>query len=114
MSERASFVTEFIYCPRCFEHVESALMSDSGGWLDGQVTIKKRIIAGKISSSAHGEENLMMSRMFNTDNAPCHPVRIVILSDSGNTYICVVNSQGIFDRVATIGKDVIKTHLSGA
>jgi len=94
MSERGSFVTEFIYCPNCFEAIKPILIDDNK-YLDS-TTIKTRpIIAGKIGGLYAGEE----LHTFEFDLIPqlekviCHKIRIAVLSDTGGNKIFIVRPQ---------------------
>lgn len=100
MSERGSFVTEYIYCEKCADAVESLLCSDPheglcaqrltgwpmpGGAVEGpEQTWKLPIIAGKVGGLYDGEE----AQVFEFELIPkiaaviCHPVTVVVLPDS--------------------------------
>jgi hypothetical protein len=93
MSERGSFVTEFIYCPKCFEKMKTALIQGEK-YLDG-ITFKDSIIAGKIGGLGRGDEFILMElEIFDKTNAPCHPVRIAVLSDTAGSSVYTVNPDG--------------------
>ncbi len=91
MSERGSFVTEYIYCNKCFEAAKKVLLNKNKwlcsttipSWEGGELPI----IAGKIGGSFLGEE----LSTFRDDLIPklalglCHDLRLVVLSDEGSS-----------------------------
>ena len=111
MSERGSFVTEFIYCDHCLEKLEAVLVDGTphgpgGKYLRGarvctveQASGKRRelpIIAGKFGSCGGPGSDLIMFQfdLFTPANAPCHPVRVALLADSGANEIVRVLPNG--------------------
>ena len=91
MSQRASFVTEYLYCEKCADAVEAVLCSERHkhlcaqrlrGWSEVVATLP--IIAGKVGGLYMGEEYHIFD--FNLRDeiqaAVCHPVTVVILGDS--------------------------------
>lgn len=90
MSERGSFVTEFIYCDKCFEAAKRILLCDEKylcsdvihGWGD---IPHMPIIAGKIGGSYSGEELYVFEHDLNKklSKVICHPLRIAVLAESG-------------------------------
>lgn len=92
MSERGSFVTEFIYCPQCFEKMKNVLIRGEKH-LDG-ITFSNHIVAGRIGGFV-GEAFIQIEhQLFNKSNAPCHTVRIAILTDSEGSKIFVIHPSG--------------------
>jgi len=95
MSERGSFVTEYVYCPKCFEALRAELVRDDKflkgvvipGW--GDIGHELPIIAGKIGGLSSGEEILDMENDigWRLDQTLCHRVRIAVLADSGESKI---------------------------
>ena len=99
MSERGSFVTQYIYCTKCYEGVRDLLMRDRGkflcaslieGW-DASTGIESEkylpIIAGKVGGHYAGEEVDAMMDILETEgiaNAICHTVRISVLPDDAS------------------------------
>lgn len=98
MSQRGSFVTEYIYCDKCADAVEAFLCADPRkylcayrvpGWMEG-ISVegnqqwKLPIIAGKIGGLYDGEE----ADSFEFDVIPglakviCHPVTVAVLPES--------------------------------
>jgi len=88
MSDRGSFVTEYLYCDECFEAVKKVLL-DKDAYNHHRIKAYLAgpgIIAGFISNVAPGGELLTMQyNVFDEDNAPCHPVRIAILPEQPET-----------------------------
>ena len=99
MSQRGSFVTEYIYCEKCADAVESVLCSERHkflcacrlpGYSDPQIgsetgqSWKLPIIAGKVGGLYDGEE----SHVFEFELIPelaevvCHPVTVAVLPES--------------------------------
>ena len=94
MSERGSFVTENIYCPRCFEAAKKVLLcremylcSEVLTHPGGELTI----IAGKVGGLYAGEELHTFEFELNAELAKgiCHPVRIAVLAESGERIFTV-------------------------
>lgn len=86
MSERGSFVTEYIYCDHCFEAAKAALLQSNNelcatvvpSWEGEGQTLP--IIAGKVGASyAHGEPNVIANLKMQL----CHPLRIAIIPEAG-------------------------------
>jgi len=110
MSERGSFVTEYIYCPKCLERMRAALLrnekylcsSSIPSWLSGDEQLP--IIAGKVGGLGRGDEFLEIAfNTFDESNAPCHPVRIAVLSDTAGWKIFKVNPNGNVECVGAGG-----------
>ena len=99
MSQRGSFVTEYIYCEKCADAVEAVLCAERhkylcaqrlAGYSDPQISIeggegwKLPIIAGKVGGLYDGEE----SHVFEFELIPqlaevvCHPVTFAVLPES--------------------------------
>lgn len=106
MSERSSFVTDYIYCPVCFEtvkacfldrEVEKYLVAEQiSSWIPGEML---PIIAGKIGGLGPGDEIKVMRNAI-AECHPCHPVRIVMLLESNRVETLVLNaeaSQALFE-----------------
>lgn len=83
MSERGSFVTEFIYCKQCFEHAKKILLSNDK-YLDSAVVKNRPIIAGKIGGIFHGAEltTFEYEILPKLEEVICHELRIAVISDS--------------------------------
>ena len=91
MSERGSFVTEYIYCEGCLDVVKDILIDDckylKGIQIPGWAGLihDLPIIAGKIGGSYQGEELIH----FEYELIPeikkriCHKMRIAVLADDG-------------------------------
>ena len=113
MSERGSFVTEYMYCEGCLEKMKRVLLKDSKylkgvqieGWLSGLeyeswwrklLRVRRRvkalpIIAGKVGGLYLGDEiDMFMNGLFDEENAPCHPVRISVITDGGRLFVSLL------------------------
>jgi len=102
MSERGSFVTEYIYCPKCFEAAKGVLLArdkylcsiaiphwDEFSRNEGP---ELPIIAGKIGGLGEGEELITFEFDINEklSEVLCHPMRIAVLADSDERFFIVV------------------------
>ena len=95
MSQRGSFVTEYIYCRECFKAIKPILLQNEKHFIGNIITgierglfffkrhIEQPIIAGRLGSSYFGGEVIALD----TDIAPrlaeviCHPIRIVVIGE---------------------------------
>ena len=104
MSERGSFVTEYIYCGACFEATKSVLLSDSK-YLKG-ITIPHwsgseggeiQIIAGKIGGLYAGEELNTFEFLLIPQLADqlCHPMRIAVLAEAGERIFTILPAKAL-------------------
>lgn len=108
MSERSSFVTDYIYCKGCLDKLKVVLLLKEKyltgiqipTWKDGDDDLP--IIAGKIGSLGPMGEYITLMDLFNTDNAPCHPVRISILHDCGDSVTYTISPSGTVDVSSAI------------
>lgn len=104
MSERGSFVTEYIYCNKCFEACKEVLCGNEKylkgvaipSWLGaGELPI----IAGKIGSSWSGGEFCEMEHTYipEIQKKMCegHKIRIAVLSDSCGNLIYEFDKENI-------------------
>ena len=103
MSERGSFVTEYIYCPKCADAVERVLQGEHKylcttrlpGWMRTGV-LRRRvalpIVAGKIGGLYSGEELVSFEQEYMPvlSGAICHPVRVAVISDTGGARLFTV------------------------
>jgi hypothetical protein len=99
MSERGSFVTEFIYCSECQEVVRNAFQrAEQGKWFTANQVMMglypRPIFAGCIGESWPGGEVFA----FETEVLPlladvCHPVRIVVLPETGDAVTFTAEPQ---------------------
>ena len=90
MSERGSFVTEFIYCPDCLAVCLDVLIGNDKGlqsvqipsWIEGQML---PIIAGKIGGLGSGDELFTMQYEIGPilEHRICHSLRVAVLADNG-------------------------------
>jgi len=102
MSERGSFCTEYVNCPRCFEILKKYLLGREKflcstvipTWEKDDPTLNYHpkpmpIIAGKIGGMYNGEECIIFRDIYKDriEAEICHPVRVVVMADSGKTEI---------------------------
>lgn len=97
MSERGSFVTQYVYCGKCFKALKKILIQDHKyhsaislpGWtgLNGGLPI----IAGKIGGLYAGEEIHTFEDELVPSLAPklCHAVRIAVLAEQGEKILTI-------------------------
>jgi len=89
MSERGSFITEYMYCEKCFNAVKEILLST--GYNIHPIVIPWSssehlpIIAGKIGGLYSGEELVHMEYDIvpKIEKKICHNVRIAVLAECG-------------------------------
>lgn len=89
MSERGSFVTEYIHCEECLVAVRGVLLGDGKFLCSTEIPSYWEspeplpIIAGKIGASYSGGELVDMEHDFggSLSKRVCHPVRIAVLCD---------------------------------
>lgn len=92
MSERGSFVTEYIYCDKCVAALKPLLCTDDKflrgiqipSWT-GQSEDTLPILAGKVGGLHSGGELEVFDYELRDEieAAICHAVRIAVLADSG-------------------------------
>ena len=118
MSERGSFVTEYVYCDQCVAVIKEVLVSRDKflrgiaipSWVDFGEDLP--IIAGKIGGLSMNEEFVTMEFELGEklNERLCHPVRIAVLADSGESSIFTFGSDN--SEVEPDGHDegVFATH----
>lgn len=97
MSERGSFVTEYIYCDKCLAAAQQVLLGTEKYLCSQQITGWSPdtpifpIIAGKLGASrAGGEIDAMEDELVPALAAAiCHPLRIAVLAEVGEKIITV-------------------------
>lgn len=99
MSERGSFVTQYVYCQKCFNAAKNILLSREKDicsvviphWNVAHEGNEIPIIAGKVGGSYSNEE----LNMFKYDIIPklrlvlCHSMRIAVLAEQGEQIFTV-------------------------
>lgn len=86
MSERGSFVTDFIYCEKCLDALKKIFFEEK--YLNRYISpnlINNRIIAGKIKGSyPKNELNLTENTLIPyLEEFICCKLRIAVLADTG-------------------------------
>ena len=119
VSERGSFVTEYIYCARCLASVEAVLCGERQKYLCAQRLLSWEkpwddtthkslpIIAGKVGGLYGGEELHVFefSLIPALSKLVCHRVAVAVLSDSGHHAIFVADpSQRKHSSVAPVAE----------
>ena len=95
MSERGSFVTEYMSCPECRKNVIRILTADNGKsfkaqqiehWSNKEPYLP--ILAGKVGSSyTNGEVEEFINQNEGLSDAICHSLTVTIIADSGDVWI---------------------------
>lgn len=92
MSERGSFVTEYIYCSKCLDVLKAVLLRQGKYLCSAQIPSWELtpdakplpIIAGKVGGGYQSEEvRLMRDHLDGVGEKLCHPVKIVVITDGG-------------------------------
>ena len=117
MSDRGSFVTDYVYCKKCFDVLRKVLVSH-GGWID--VSVLQRpdgsdvpIMAGKISGTGGGDELVRMEfdvKPF-LDDCLCHVVRIAVLPEGKESRL-IVCGPGEQDNVSDQPQKIGESHVN--
>lgn len=97
MSERGSFVTEYIYCDKCLEAACNVLTGDEKYLMSTQVPHWNKgdkplpIISGKIGGLYPGEEIDTFENEFvpKLEGSICHPLRVAVLAEKGERIFVV-------------------------
>ena len=99
MSERGSFVTQYIYCDKCLAAAKSVLLRREKylcsavipHWNPEHEGPEMPIIAGKVGGMGAGDELLKFEFEFNEEIAKliCHPMRIAVLAEGGERVFTV-------------------------
>ncbi len=97
MSERGSFVTEYVYCLKCFEAAKGILLKRKKylcsfvvpSWDINETGLP--IIAGKVGGLYAGEELDKFEQEYIKELALvlCHSLRIAVLAESGEKIFTV-------------------------
>jgi hypothetical protein len=97
MSERSSFVTEYIYCKECFEKLKP-ILCQSDKYLTGRQIDEVRVIAGKVGSLGPGLEWESIHQELK-DIDLCCDIRFVIIGDNGQVYMFIRYKDSFIDWV---------------
>lgn len=105
MSERGSFVTEYVYCGNCFEVLKKHLLADQDKWLYGHVIPGHPIIAGKIGHTFSAGEVITFMSDYGNEIVKelCHPVRLMVICESVNwETLFILDPLGVFEKPVAI------------
>jgi hypothetical protein len=98
MSERGSFITEYIYCNKCFEACKQILLGNTK-WLNSLQIHEFPIIAGKIGGLYCGEEFVDMEHTYipKIQELMCdfHKIRICVHSDGNGSIIYEIDKHNV-------------------
>ncbi len=102
MSERGSFVTEYIYCEKCFEIAKKYLLDNRKhlcsivipSWEKGK---ELTIIAGKIGGGYPGHELIIFTYEIipKLEKEICHKLRIAVIGESGEDIFIIEPNKEI-------------------
>lgn len=101
MSERGSFVTEFIYCESCYQAMEHMLTSRQDKYLTCKRVDKFPILAGKIGGLYFGEElDSMRNLIFEylPSGTLCCSIRLVVIPDNEKVTLFTIHPTGEVDE----------------
>lgn len=100
MSDRGSFVTEYVYCGKCFEAIKKYLLGNEKylcsttipSWCKSTEEPELPIIAGKFGGSYSGEEliNFKYNIIPKIEKVICHKLRVAVLAEEGEEIFIVV------------------------
>ena len=100
MSERGSFVTNYIYCSECFNVCKKILLSKDKNlcsivvpsWENGE---ELPIIAGKVGGMYAYEEVVIFANYYvpEIEKLICHPVQICVFTENGYHRVFLINSK---------------------
>lgn len=101
MSERGSFVTEYIYCEKCFEAAKGVLIAQGKylcstvvpGWNKQEPELP--IIAGKLGGLYAGEELVDFEFEYapRLEDVLCHSMRVAVLAEKGERIFTVMPTE---------------------
>ena len=103
MSDRGSFVTEYIYCDRCLELAKTALLHNDKGVCSRQIPSwagrneMMPIIAGRLGSNSATEMLLEFEEMTEElHDQLCHPLRVAVMTEGGMHMKVIDKSRASF------------------
>jgi len=104
MSNRGSFVTEYIGCSKCFQVVKKSLWNND--YFNPIVQIGKLpILAGKACGMYVGEEAIQMEQAIEgIERQLCHNITIVVIPDCGEPEI--FNIEPLLDARTFVEKKI--------
>ena len=110
MSERGSFVTQYIYCPKCLEAAKSLLLGDDKylkgvqipSWAGSDID-NLPIIAGKVGGLYQGEEfDVFEETCHQLSELVCCELRVAVHSDSRGSKLYKVTPGGWNEQIQTV------------
>ena len=114
MSDRGSFVTEYIYCIKCFEAAKTILIGQEKyltsiiipPWSPDQKELP--IIAGKIGGLYEGEELHTFEFEFipKLESLICHKIRIAVLAETGEKIFTAFPHHSILQYKGDFEKEI--------
>ncbi len=100
MSARGSFITELIYCKKCFKAMSEVFLRNDGEHMKivflAVAEERMPIIAGKTGGTDPGDVYIEFDVWYapNIQKVICHPVRIAVLSDGRGERIYFIGPVG--------------------
>jgi len=93
MSDRGSFVTQFVYCPTCFEVAKKHLLLDERA-IFGYALPATSIIAGFVKDPLSGWEAEIVREVAEGMEAElCHDMRICVITEQCGIKEIIVKAQ---------------------
>jgi hypothetical protein len=108
MTERSSFITEYIYCPECFATMQMHFGSIKEKYLttldSGDPNLP--IIGGKIGGLGPGDDlETLTAELSKIRDRLCHPVRVVLIAETGEVWqIIASKTESIWNREQLKGR----------
>jgi len=106
VSERGSFVTEYIYCKQCVESVRQVFASlEQGKWFYPVQVIQglypQPIFAGRIGEGWPGGETFAFETEILPDlnKSVCHEVRVVVIPEFGEPKTFVARPESVEEEL---------------
>lgn len=118
MSERGSFVTQYIYCQDCLVKVRQVFCQDRSKHLcatqivawEGSESPVLPIVAGKLSSSFDGGEIQEMEDYLDSlrELGPCHRLMVSVICDSGKAATYLIEDGQVAQVSVTGSSEVVR------
>jgi len=120
MSGRSSWVTDYIYCCKCFDAAKKILSGNDKHWIGIEIPSwcdqTTPIMAGKVEGIFSGESSMIVEhKVKDLAEHICkdHEVRVCVLDDNGThaIFICDKSKSCDHDWVSTDNKVVFNTDI---